>query len=79
MGLRGWHGMTNEIIFYEGMSWLSKPLLNTMYGRHKIIEAFSQYYLTGYIKGELFGNEFDKVRKATDFANNVLEKLLIKD
>ena len=78
LGLRGWHGMTNEIIFYEGMSWLSKPLLNTMYGRHKIIEAFSQYYLTGYIKGELFGNEFDKVRQATDFANECIREAIDK-
>ncbi|HEX2487708.1 MAG TPA: VWA domain-containing protein, partial [Nitrososphaeraceae archaeon] len=78
LGLSGWEGMTNEIIFYESMSWLSKPLLNTIYGRHKIIEAFSQYFLTGYIKGELFGNEFDKVREATDFANECIREALDK-
>src|SRR5918993_1330619 len=78
LGLRGWQGMTNEIIFYESMSWLSKPLLNTIYGRHKLIEAFSQYFLTGYIKGELFGNEFDKVREATEFANECIREALDK-
>lgn len=78
LGLRGWQGMTNEIIFYESMSWLSKPLLNTIYGRHKLIEAFSQYFLTGYIKGELFGNEFDKVREATKFANECIREALDK-
>jgi hypothetical protein len=78
LGLDMWQGMANEIIFYEGMSWLSKPLLNTIYGRHKIIEAFSQYFLTGYIKGELFGSEFDKVKQATDFANECIREAIDK-
>ncbi|HET9808004.1 MAG TPA: VWA domain-containing protein [Nitrososphaeraceae archaeon] len=78
LGLDTWQGMANEIIFYEGMSWLSKPLLNTIYGRHKIIEAFSQYFLTGYIKGELFGSEFDKVKQATDFANECIREAIDK-
>jgi len=76
LGLDMWQGMTNEIIFYEGMSWVSKPLLNTIYGRHKIIEAFSQYFITGYIKGELFGSEFDKVKQATEFANECIKEAI---
>ena len=72
LGLETWQGMFKEIIFYEAMSWMSKPLLNSIYGRHKIIEAFSQYFLTGYIKGELFGNEFDRVKNAVDYANKCI-------
>ncbi|MDQ3868792.1 MAG: VWA domain-containing protein, partial [Thermoproteota archaeon] len=72
LGLNQWNGMRNEIIFNEGMSWLSRPLLNSIYGRYKITEAFSQYFLTGYLKGELYGGEFERVRKASDFANNIV-------
>ncbi|MDQ3975533.1 MAG: VWA domain-containing protein, partial [Thermoproteota archaeon] len=46
LGLRIWNGMEKEIIFYEGISWLSRPLLNSLYGKHKVAEAFSQYFLT---------------------------------
>lgn len=74
LGLRNWEGMVNELIFNEGISWMSRQLLNTIYGRYKIAEAFSQYFLTGYIKGELFGGEQDKVQKATEFANEVIKE-----
>ncbi|MDQ4101153.1 MAG: VWA domain-containing protein, partial [Thermoproteota archaeon] len=60
LGLREWEGMINELMFNEGISWMSRQLLNSIYGRYKIAEAFSQYFLTGYLKGELFGSEFDK-------------------
>lgn len=73
LGLEIWQGMINEIIFYEAMSWITKPLLNTIYGRHKLIEAFSQYFLTGYMKGELFGNEFERVKNAADYANQCIK------
>ena len=66
--------MIKEIIFNEGISWLSRPLLNSLYGKYKIVEAFSQYFLTGYIKGELFGSEFDRVKKASDLANHIVQK-----
>ena len=72
LGLRQWNGMRNELIFNEGMSWLSRPLLNSIHGRHKISEAFSQYFLTGYLKGELYGGEFERVKKASEFANNIV-------
>jgi hypothetical protein len=50
--------------------------LNSIYGRYKIAEAFSQYFLTGYLKGELFGGEFDKVKKATDYANEIVKEAI---
>jgi hypothetical protein len=73
LGLSEWKGMVNELIFNEGISWILRPLLNSIYGRYKVIEAFSQYFMTGYIKGELYGSEYERVRKASDFANNIVQ------
>ena len=74
LGLREWEGMESELVFNEGISWMSRQLLNSIYGRYKIAEAFSQYFLTGYLKGELFGGEFDKVKNATDYANEIVKE-----
>ena len=76
LGLSQWNGMNNEITFNEGISWISRPLLNSIYGRYKTAEAFSQYFLTGYMKGELYGGEFERVKKASDFANNVVTEAI---
>jgi hypothetical protein len=72
LGLEEWKGMIKEIIYYEGLSWHNKPLLNTLHGKNKVLEAFSQFFLTGYIKGELFGGENERVISASDYAHNVL-------
>ena len=53
IGLDEWKGMMDEIIFDEGISWLNRPLLNSLYGVQKLLEGFGQMFLTGYIKGEL--------------------------
>ena len=74
IGLREWEGMGGELVFNEGISWMSRQLLNSIYGRYKIAEAFSQYFLTGYLKGELFGGEFDKVKMAADYANGIVRE-----
>jgi hypothetical protein len=74
LGLSMWEGMANEILFNEGISWMSRPLLNSIYGKAKLAEAFSQYFLTGYIKGELFGSEFDRVKSASDYANEIVKE-----
>lgn len=79
LGLQDWEGMIKEIVFNEGMSWLSRPLLNSIYGKSKIIEAFSQYFLTGYLKGELYGNDFEKVKKASSFANEIVHDAIKND
>jgi hypothetical protein len=76
LGLRDWEGMENELVFSEGISWQSRQLLNAIYGRYKIAEAFSQYFLTGYVKGELFGGELEKVHRAVEFANEVVNEAL---
>ena len=36
----------------------------------------SQYFLTGHLKGELFGGEFDKIKQATDYANEIVKEAL---
>jgi hypothetical protein len=74
LGLREWEGMVNELVFNEGISWMSRQLLNSIYGKYKIAEAFSQYFLTGYLKGELFGGEFDKVKRASEYANEIVQQ-----
>ncbi|HEX2615768.1 MAG TPA: VWA domain-containing protein, partial [Nitrososphaera sp.] len=74
LGLRQWEGMDGELIFNEGISWMSRQLLNSIYGKSKVAEAFSQYFLTGYLKGELFGAEFDRVKGASDYANEIVKE-----
>jgi hypothetical protein len=76
LGLQQWEGMASELMFNEGISWISRQLLNSIYGKYKIAEAFSQYFLTGYLKGELFGGEFDKVKRATDYANEIVKEAI---
>lgn len=79
LGLRYWQGMTKEVVFNEGISWLLRPLLNSIYGKHKIAEAFSQYFLTGHLKGELYGNEFEKVKNAAELANRVVNEAIVNN
>ena len=74
LGLQEWEGMSSELMFNEGISWMSRQLLNSIYGKAKMAEAFSQYFLTGYLKGELFGGELDRVRRAGDFANEIVKE-----
>ena len=77
LGLIEWEGMEQEVIFNEGISWWYRPMLNSLYGRQKIVEAYIQYLITGYSKGELFGSEFDRVKEAVNYSNNILEKAFI--
>ncbi len=72
LGLEEWKGMIKEIIYYEGLSWHNKPLLNSLHGKNKVLEAFSQFFLTGYIKGELYGGENERVISASEYAHDIL-------
>jgi hypothetical protein len=72
LGLEEWKGMIKEIIYYEGLSWHNKPLLNSIHGKDKVLEAFSQFFLTGYIKGELYGSENERVINASEYAHGIL-------
>ncbi|HET8847605.1 MAG TPA: vWA domain-containing protein, partial [Nitrososphaeraceae archaeon] len=46
---------------------------------HKIVEAFSQFLLTGYIKGELFGSESDRVQNAVNIARELIDESIKKE
>ena len=79
IGLNEWQGMIDEIIFDEGISWLNRPLLNSLYGVQKLLEGFGQLFLTGYIKGELFSSEYHKVAKAVELAASAVQEALASD
>ncbi|TVP40255.1 VWA domain-containing protein [Candidatus Nitrosocosmicus arcticus] len=72
LGLEEWKGMIKEIIYCEGLSWHNKLLLNSLHGKNKVLEAFSQFFLTGYIKGELYGGENERVINASEYAHGIL-------
>ncbi|MGI0059488.1 MAG: VWA domain-containing protein, partial [Nitrosotalea sp.] len=73
-----WQGMDSEIIFRYGVSWLYRPLLNTLYGNTRIVEGFSQYFLLGDIKGELSPSAFEKVQKASKLAIEIVKESIEK-
>ena len=74
LGLYEWKGMIREIIYYEALSGNNKPLLNSLHGKAKVIEAFSQFFLTGFIKGEIYGGESERVIKASEYAKNFIKE-----
>jgi len=74
LGIDEWKGMIKEIIFYESLSGNYKPLLNSLHGKTKIIEAFSQFFLTGFFKGEIYGGENERILKASEYAKNIIEE-----
>lgn len=76
LGLDEWKGMIKEIIFNEALSGHSKPLLNTLHGKTKIIEAFSQFFLTGFFKGEIYGGESERILKAAEYAKNLIKEYI---
>jgi len=78
LGLDEWKGMIREIIYYEALSGNNKPLLNSLHGKAKVIEAFSQFFLTGFIKGEIYGGESERVLKASEYAKNVIKEYVSK-
>lgn len=79
IGLKLWEGMENELVFNEGISWMSRQLLNSIFGKYKVAEAFSQYFLTGYLKGELFGGDLERVTNASDYANGIVREAVAND
>ncbi|MFN4337254.1 MAG: vWA domain-containing protein [Candidatus Nitrosocaldus sp.] len=76
LGLREWPGMLDELLYDEAVSWQDKPLVNSLYGIHRRVIAFSQYFLTGYIKGDLDGFDMVKVENAVNIANKVVDEAI---
>lgn len=76
IGREIWRGMDEEIIMNYGFQWNYRPMLNSIYGKPRIVEAFFQYFLFGGIKGEVQPSHHDKVQKAVEYANKILQKAI---
>lgn len=76
IGREIWRGMDEEIIANYGFQWNYRPVLNSIYGKARIVEAFFQYFLFGGIKGEVQSSHYDKVQKAVEYAKKILQKAI---
>ncbi len=76
LGVLEWGGMANELIFHEAISWQYRPVVNSLFGFHRKIVAFSQLLLTGYIKGDLDQFEMSKVEKAVNYADSIIDEAI---
>ena len=76
LGRKIWRGMDEEIIFNYAFLLISRPQLHTVYGKARMVEAFYQYFMSGAIKGELPSNNFEKIRKADEFAKKIVDKAI---
>lgn len=74
IGRRIWRGMDDEIIFNYTYMLVARPQLHTVYGKARIVEAFYQYFMFGAIKGEIQSSNFEKIKKASAFAKEIVKK-----
>jgi len=79
LGRRTWQGMDDELIFWYTYQWQYRPLLSTVYGEARIVEAFYQYFILGDIKGEIQPSSFEKVVSAVSYAKEVVSDALEKN
>ncbi|MGI0003297.1 MAG: VWA domain-containing protein, partial [Nitrosopumilaceae archaeon] len=79
LGRKIWQGMDEELIFNYSYMWSYRPLLGSVYGKARIVEAFYQYFLVGDIKGELQPSSFDKVVRAVEYAKKILDNAIEKN
>ncbi|MFQ5920510.1 MAG: vWA domain-containing protein [Nitrososphaerales archaeon] len=78
LGVVEWPGMIGELVFDEAMSWQYRPVVNSLYGLTRRVIAFSQYFLTGYIKGDLDGFEFSRIERAAKMADEAVDEAVQK-
>jgi len=76
LGRKIWRGMDEEIIFNYTYMLVARPQLHTVYGKARIVEAFYQYFMFGAIKGEIQSSHFEKIKKATAFAKEIVNKAI---
>ncbi|MFB5623507.1 MAG: VWA domain-containing protein [Nitrosopumilus sp.] len=76
LGRKIWKGMDAEIIFNYTYMLVARPQLHTVYGKARIVEAFYQYFMFGVIKGEIQSSNFEKIKKATAFAKEIVNKAI---
>ena len=76
VGLVQWPGMANEIIFNYTYQWMYRPLLDSIYGKPRILEALLQNYMFGDIKGNITERRLELVKKATRLAKKTVERAI---
>lgn len=77
-GRKVWQGMDEELIFWYTFQWQYRPLLGSIYGKARIVEAFYQYFILGDIKGEIQPSSFEKVVQAVAFARELVSDCISK-
>ena len=78
LGRRIWRGMDEEIIFNYAYMLVSRPQLHTVYGKARIVEAFYQHFIFGALKGEVQSSHFERIKKASNFANKIVDEAIEK-
>ena len=76
LGRKVWKGMDDEIIFNYTYMLVARPQLHTVYGKARIVEAFYQYFMFGAIKGEIQPSNFEKIKKASMLAKEIVNKAI---
>jgi uncharacterized protein YegL len=76
LGRKIWRGMDEEIIFNYSYMLVSRPQLHTVYGKARIVEAFYQYFMFGAIKGEIQSSHFEKIKKANEVAERIVDEAI---
>ena len=79
LGRKIWKGMDEEIIFNYSYMLVSRPLLHTVYGKARIVEAFYQYFMFGALKGEIQSSHFERIKKASEVAKKLVEEAIKKN
>ena len=79
LGRKIWRGMDDELIFNYTNMWNYRPILSSIYGKARVVEAFYQYFIMGDVKGEMQPSNFVKVVKAVKYAKEILNKCLEKN
>jgi len=74
LGRKIWKGMDDEIIFNYSYMLVARPQLHTVYGKARIVEAFYQYFMFGAIKGEIQESHFEKIKKASILAKQIVSE-----
>lgn len=79
VGLQQWRGMTGEVIFNYAFQWMYRPLLNSVYGKPRIVEAFLQNFLFNDIKGEITEQQLGSVKRAAQIAKAAISDAINGD
>ncbi|RDJ32374.1 MAG: VWA domain-containing protein [Crenarchaeota archaeon] len=79
LGRKIWKGMDEELIFNYAFMWNYRPMLNTVYGKARMVEALYQYFLFGDVKGEIQPSHLERIKKASSYASEILQYSIKND